>query len=225
MVISVSSTPPTSEAPKNFRPITSTKVRHIIANRAVPDTSASRFSNRFMGRADQACRNAGSGGRRPDPARGHLLQLGDLVAKLLQYLLRVLQAFLLGHRDPGVLEAGGTLLDFANEGGVGSDALYAFGLLERDAAAVVGFPELAIVRRGGLSRELLDDLLVLLRDAIPGVGIHHEGEAGVVEPSRNLGTVLDQLLELEGPDRLGREEHAVHHAGGQQFIGLRRRLE
>src|SRR5690606_14786596 len=111
IAISVSSRPSVSEAWKNLRPITSTKVRHIITNRAIPETSASRFSNRFMDRTDHPMKaDTGAPGARIRQEL-RLLERRDLLAEFVEDLLRVPQAFLLRHVDPGLLEARRPVLD------------------------------------------------------------------------------------------------------------------
>src|SRR5690606_23357989 len=135
-----------------------------------------------------------------------LAQGRDLLAELGKDPARITQALRLRHLDPGPLEGGGAAPDLGHERLARGDALDALGLLEREAAAILEIPVPAEVRRCSLAREPLDDAAVRPRDAVPGIAIHHEREAGVVEATRYFRTKPHQPLEPEGPDRLGRRE-------------------
>src|SRR5690606_13259409 len=69
-----------------------------------------------------------------------------------------------------------------------------------------------------LAGQLGDGFLVRLGDLRPSGRVHDQREAGVVQAAGKFGAVLDELLELEAGNRLGRKEGAVHHAGGQQLV-------
>ncbi len=94
-----------------------------------------------------------------------------------------------------------------------------------EAALVGGVPRLAGEPRERFARDRQDRVLVLLRQLVPLVLVHEEAERRRIEAAGEVGRVLDDLVEVERLDRLGREEGAVGDAGRQQLVRLGRRLD
>src|SRR5438046_1852698 len=98
-------------------------------------------------------------------------------------------------------------------------------LLQRLQALPVGLvPGLASEAREVLTGELLDRVLVRLRQLVPLVLVHEEAEGRAVHPAREQRRLLEHGVELEGDDRLHREEDAVGDPALEELVGLRRGL-
>src|SRR5690606_5472050 len=214
IVISVSSTLPTMECARNLRPTTSTKVSVIMAKSATAATvpRTARIPASQPGRpaslpAASVVTPARPRGK-PIPRRGSGERacvpwlppgsvLGDQRTVLLEHLRAIGQPALLRLRNPLLLEAGSLGLHLVDELLAGVDDLDVVGLHHREPGPVdaVPCPSDALGKRD--AGELLDRVLVLLADLRPGVLVHHDGEAGVVEAAGEGRPVLDQLLQLE----------------------------
>src|SRR5262249_57580371 len=66
--------------------------------------------------------------------------------------------------------------------------------------------------------DLLDRLLVLLRELVPLVLVHEEAERRAVHAAREQRRLREDRVELEGDDRLERKEDAVGYARAQQLV-------
>src|SRR5437773_833317 len=158
---------------------------------------------------------------RPSLAGGYTL---DLLAELGKHLGAV-DALGAGGLHPLLLDDLGPFLYALDQLGRGFGDLDAdpFHLLE--SRAVGGIPGFAGEPSQLLARNGRDDILVGLRELALLVLVHEEAERGAVEAARKECGVLDDRAELDGVDRLEREEGAVGDAGAQELVGLGRRLD
>src|SRR5262249_6208582 len=204
---------------KRYRATTSTNVTSIrherSAEAAMPRTASARRSHAFAGSLTVEQAEAGGLFFRRD--------LLDLGAELLQRGPGV-DALGGGFLDPVLDDRPRALLHLGDERRVGAHDLHGC-LLQRVEALLVGrVPRLAVAARRVFIRVLLDDRLVLLGELVPLLLVHEEAERRAVHSAGKPGGLADHRVELEGHDRLEREEHAVGHAGVEQLVGFGPRL-